>query len=1163
MRIGLGRLAQKSCPNRRKDLPPHFYAFSATKLHYRGTLSRHELDQRCLVLLPRSHASTTTATRLDAAARRSQQGDEAIKTARHADDDVPGTKESVGQLRVRENLKGLKNVAEKEEKKKKKWRRGKEKHYQPDPSTYTSLLDKVVPQNLRAGAHAHSAYSSAASPFEGDTHAFIVDTIRDATNAGIDLLTYLGITQGRWKAVLWLADTLLQNVSSRMLDPRRIATASNIVWGSQGLTLNDLTEQPFSVGTLAHTGTRSLEECTAFPIDPRYSDLASEHKDRTMSIIWSTLGNLIIEGAELPEQESEVVMAAVYQIIAKVHALGLVPDAVYSYTRPHHNSMVQRPPILHLLSSRILTTLSDATWRSHQMDIIEQAVSTGVPLQSLVKDLPGGRFRLKVRPLGPEVWLEFVLWCCVEGGFGTSGTRIISSLQQQTWEPWFAVPWTSQGGSAMSSTVDWDRVRSRHGGSVGLLEGYNREPPFVEMAPRTVSAEVVLSLIETVANSMSIGSSDRWLSRKMANSRWRAQNRIKSRWLGTNVAISKAVPSLMEFLEPHSLPEEYIDYLAVRFLQTGAFDVEKYPQWLERWVEQVSHFRSLETTYTAAPATATFDLHSICEQSEVYAGMLHQAMEAYVDKFDVRNAVAVFNRIQELVDVSKLRSISAFLAATPIQSDRSFDSQEFFTSHTSINSVDFLRSHGQLPLHKLSAFLNLTTDSKLLRIAEWLLYSDDVDEPVIPRRLYDAAGLTVALVRFASVSGDEELLFRLITARKNATMMPSVSLLRSLVDAFLLLHNFREAHRTLNRVRKAKGGGYGVNNLANLAAAIFTLQSRAKDSNSAEVKEKLRQALQLISGMMAGYYDSRSGTYRNNVLAAFRQQIAALLVVLSSIRGSSLSPLAREWQVPNSLNNGTILSTQTFNIVLASIVDTQGSSEGVRLWQLFCASTESQMTNIQDIAFDEYPVEDHFFADDENYDPSSQAVPASDSVTTSGEYVPFVKADNDTPLELNEEDGADAHYMTEASFVSFANSFPVVEDEVEVEVFEDPEPRSLVKADLRTLRIIVRGAIGERRALRRQGADSVLQRKVLDWATFMYRLLGATKKDIEQEIQQAIDENAVSVQQQNLRKANKYRLAAYLRQRRKKESVYEPFRRPKLFLGLSNPAAAEQKAVIV
>jgi hypothetical protein len=989
-----------------------------------------------------------------------------------------------------------------------------------DPDSWSSRLHNIY---LSAGAPSPYQHSPGSQLSDDELHLEILDNITGAEGkrgAGRDILTYMGIEQGRWKAVLWLANTLIENLSTRMLSPRNAECPSNIAWGDDQFSLESLTRRPFSVEAAPHASPRTIEASTTFEPDLKYTVAAADTRDpvlRTMKQIWKSLGCLIIEAADLQEQQSDVTMAVVYQIIAKLHALGLVPDNVYSYESSGHSSMVSRPPILHLLSSRVLTTLSDATWRSHQMEVIEQAVSTGISLQSLVKDLPGGRFRLKVRPLGHEIWLEFVLWCCVEGGFGSTGVALVKQLQQKVENPWFAIPWTSKTGNALSSPIDWERVHSRHGGSVGLIEGYNRERPFVEMAPRTVSAEVVMMLVETMTNSVNTG--------------------VAYRSLRLDGVVMHAIPRLIRFLEPHSLPGEYFDYLAVRILQTGAFDIEQNPSLLEKWSERLSKLRSLESTVEATPATATFEVSSIIQQSEVQVGILHQALEAYVEKFNIRSAITVFNRIQELVDVSKVQSISAFLATTSAYATDSASDHVSFPEARASN-LDFVRSHGQLPLHKLAAFLNLTTDSKLFRIGEWLLSSQEVDEAVIPQRLFDRPALTTALVRYAGASDDEALVASVIGARSRSPLLLSVSLLRSLVDALISFYNFGEASKVLTRLRDAKGGGHSPKNLASSVAAILTLTSRDNGAENVLTDVMLAEAWRIMSWMMNGRYSGRTDTFRVDVLATYRQQLAALFMVMSKVPHPQISSFGRTWMNKYPLSNLTILATDTFNVVLAGVVDTKGAEEGMKLCQFFCDDLSSESSTSKDpVVMDDILAGEDILADDIDYNWAQRPRSAVDRVATSSKYVPFVDS-----LAPGERADSRSEERTEIEKLEFAKAFPVEADEI-----ADPEPEAmlLVRADLRTLRIVVQGALAERRARKEEGSDTSSQLEVLQWAAQFYRRFGTSTEVIEQEIRLPVADSLGGFERQRIRAERKLRLefaaAAAAARNNKLGHVYKQF----------------------
>jgi hypothetical protein len=966
-----------------------------------------------------------------------------------------------------------------------------------NPDTRASRLQNLY---LRAGAPSSNQPGPRLS--DDELHLEILDIMSRAEGrqgAEKEMFTYMGIEQGRWKTVLWLANTLLQNVATRMLVSSNTEYPSNIVWVTDQTSLAQLTQGAFSVEAAPNASLKSVEAITDFELDPTYTVIAADTRDRilrTMEQVWKSVGSLIVEAADQPEVVSDVVMAVVYQIIAKIHTLGLIPDNVYSYETSGYSSMVSRPPILHLLSSRVLTTLSDATWRSHQMEVIEQAISTGISMQSLVKDLPGGRFRLKVRPLGHEIWLEFVLWCCVEGGFGTTGVTLIKRLQRRSGNPWFAVPWTSRAGNAMSSTIDWERVHSRHGGSVGLLEGYNGQPPFVEMIPRTVSAEVVLMLVETVATSLNTGAPGRSLELPRP--------------------LMDAIPRLISFLEPHSLPSEYFDYLTVRMLQTGAIDTQLNPSVLEEWSKRSSKLRSFETTSETMPATATFDMPSIIQQSEAHVGVLHQALEAHVEDFNIRGAIRVFNRVQELVDVSKVQSISTFLANTRNCATAS-DSDVISQPETRLNNLDFVNSHGQLPLHKLAAFLNLTTDSKLFRVGQWLLSSDQVDEAVIPQRLYDQPAIVTALVRYGGASGDQSLVATVIEARKTSLLMPSVSLLRSLADALISLYNFAEAKKVLTRLKSAKGGGYGPKNLANSVAAFLTLASRGNGVGDHLTEMLLADAQQLLSHILGGSYDGRIDPYRLDVVAIYHQQLAALLMVLAQLPDHQLAACGRRWMKKYPLSNSTVLATDTFNVVLAGVVEAKGAAEGLKLCHMFCHDLISESDAVEEhIVMDDAIAEDDILGDDIDYDWSQRPPSTIDRVSTGNEYVPFVE-----------------DFMPEATICSasvseidsgksgFMDAFPVEADET---AEAEDKTRPIVRPDLRTLRIIVQAALVERRALQEEGLDVSSQLEVLLWAAQFYKQLGTSRQGIEQEVRLAITDTAGKSEPQNNWAQRKVRL---------------------------------------
>src|SRR4051812_14743041 len=308
-----------------------------------------------------------------------------------------------------------------------------------NPDAWILLLEQFLPARSTQSSVKPNSYPITSGNSCGDILA-ILHGASSKANTGIDLLTHLGLKLGRWQAALDLVNLLLQNVASKVPSEPGKRHLPGLSW-PRSPSLDELCSAPIHIDRPGYPTKENTAPWDRHNLDPRYLEITSKSQDHTMTQIWKSLGYTIIDAADLEGEEADAAMRFVYRVIAQIHKLGLVPDNVYTYIPPSYTSSVMRPPIMHLLSSRLLTTLSDAVWRAHQDDVIAQAVNSGIGYKELGHDPPGGRFRLKVRPLGPEVWLEFVLWCCVEGGFAMAGAQIIEHLRQRIEKPWSAVNW--------------------------------------------------------------------------------------------------------------------------------------------------------------------------------------------------------------------------------------------------------------------------------------------------------------------------------------------------------------------------------------------------------------------------------------------------------------------------------------------------------------------------------------------------------------------------------------------------------------------------------------------------------------------------------------------------------------------------------------------------
>jgi hypothetical protein len=981
------------------------------------------------------------------------------------------------------------------------------------PDAWILLLERFLPARSTQSSLIPNSYPLRSSNSCGDVLA-ILHGASSKKNAGIDLLTYLGLKLGRWQAALDLVNVLLQNVASKVPSEPRVTHLPGLSW-PRSPSLDELCSAPIHIDMVDNPTKEYTAPWDRHNLDPRYLEITSKSQDHTMTQIWKSLGYIIIDAADLEGEEADAAMRFVYRVIAQIHKLGLVPDNVYTYIPPSYTSSVMRPPIMHLLSSRLLTTLSDAVWRAHQDDAIAEAVSSGIGYKDLGHDPPGGRFRLKVRPLGPEVWLEFVLWCCVDGGFASAGTKIIEHLRQRTDRPWFAVNWmlpvlnSPTASSAQSATIDWSRVQLRTGGTVGRIEGYSAEQPFAVMEPRTISTEVVLALVGSLTNSLNVGVANR----------------------GSSLAkVLSSIKSLMSFLEPHHLPTGYFEHVAVRLHQSGSCDPDRGPDDIQSLAAASRHMRSLEAAEEPVTAAVSFGLESIATHSEFVNGLFHQSLEAFVNLGDVRRALDVFAEIQQLMDSSKLRSISIFL------STRRQPSRGYFSSRAVTVDDDFVVSHGQLPLYKLAAFLDLITDSRLVRLGNWLLYSEDIDGPLVPESSYATPCIAPALIRFAAVSQDHELVKKVMAASHDRPLLPSVTLFRALANTHAAFSQYRLVHRVLRRLRKAKAGGFMPENFASLAACFLSLEIRTVGREGSIVQMQVLEARNIMDKLLQGFYNGNAGVYRGSQRTLIQQQLASILRILECIPHTSLSDLARSWRSQVDSGNGFNLYTADFNILLAAIVETKGANIGRMIWDLFCVDPRER--------FDENRAHlDSYFMpglieDGENEWEHDRFLRKKDDMPPAMRgyrHIPVVEVDelpvnevedtanetfaSDTGYEEAEEEQAAPRSDESIRFEFELNYTTTVHPLVRITSDSDSTDSSLatpniinpvVKPNLRTLRFIVRGALNERRTRQALEQDTSEQQEILAWSKQFFRAFGIRGKAIQEEIQSFMDEDEQS-----------------------------------------------------
>ncbi|KAH0848318.1 hypothetical protein FOPE_02186 [Fonsecaea pedrosoi] len=984
---------------------------------------------------------------------------------------------------------------------------------QRSPEDWVAEMERFLPPHL---SWPDDLASPTIIPPEVNVEDVLRTLIMARDQSDVDVLGFMVLRQRRHKAVVHLVEILLKDVALAANEPFKDELPSNIDWPAG--SFKKLDGAPVELERTLHVSRRPLGTSQQ-SLECSFSEKSQEI---TMEFTWSLLADLVLASTKRPSDEGKQIMDTVHQILALIHKLGLVPATIYTYSLPQGTTTMQQSPILHLLHSRILSTLSDAVWLSHRVEVTARAGKSESSQWNIFREPPPGPLRSRKRELGPEVWLEFILWCCVEAGLAATGARIIQSLQTDTRAPWQAIHWPDN----QVPSTDWDQQFHR-----GKLQreagGYYGEQLEGDTPRKFISTEVVLAVADCLINT---------LDGSLTNAK------------ASVMKIQDDIKDLISFAGPHGLAPAYFDYVAVRLLQTeNLYDIHKVDS-LRKLASTISVLRDLHNVDQNHRQSPALDFESILDRSELHAGILHQALQACVEANLVRKAVDTFTEIQKMVDGNKLEAIGEFLSLSLSPGDG------FFTSRHGKGRSEFLNTYGQLPTHKLPPFLDLVTNAKLFGLGDWLLFSEDVDGALLPASTWGKPSVMAAIIRYASAKNDPLLVRHVYNISRRSDRKLTVSVLRALVVYHINSCDWTNAVLNLRDLRRAEGGGYSPKIVASLAAKILNLEVDPVAMQQEDAESDLSQALMLLCNILDGTYDSPPASFRIDQKKTFRQQVGYLLRLLENVTDSELTDTATRFKSRFPVSNEPNLLTDTFNVVFGAIVETKGVLEGRNMWHLFCKDPRDYATSSLVVDGQDFTYEDHARNNDydEYFDESLSDAPndlihvgehVEDNSSSMMRTVEPLSISNAThhagiqvavvsPASLNinaalprNESGWESNqYSSESGTGSGDTDIPIEMSDTGV----DPtQLNPIVVPNMRTLQILVRGALSEIQARKERKRGHTDLDAVLRWAEQFYGAFNLAREDIETEFRLS------EVVPRKLKIATKHRRAAHRTTREK------------------------------
>ncbi|EME88752.1 uncharacterized protein MYCFIDRAFT_80126 [Pseudocercospora fijiensis CIRAD86] len=774
---------------------------------------------------------------------------------------------------------------------------------------WAALIDGALPPHLRDPQVTPPA--STLSAGEVAEILWAAQYPRNRDDEAFDILYHLGIHQNRWNAVVWLIKKLVDKFPARHGRSPKYAHMSS-AWQSADRSLADLTDRmtngPVNVelpGVSPGPGSSrrpTLDELTVTKENTMPLEVIAHN---ALGQVWRTLGAMT-QACTGSEIRSEVL-----EIIAYLHHQEVMPMSIYQANANPDKSTIQQPPLLPLLSSRILTSLSDAAWRAHQKLVIEEAKATGSEFSSLRPELLGSAYRVNVAGLRPEVWMELILWSCLHGGWIRQGVEILQALvKSRQWKPLSWAQYEKQlPPEAATTSKEWSAweylFKTRSTSSM------DAPPEPKQSIERTISGELVSAYIDAVATSADVGVGTRGMQidevvTVLAELKWFLLQSRQNLSFGTWESV------IIRLLELGSITPEHDHVLlrsAIYSSAGGGFGQSLY-------------------------GSNTNDLPAyVLDGTAASLGLLHRSLRGQISANNLESALEVFSMIQKLTDLDKSRSVTTFFGTDrenllgknikppkPASSlFRSLQQHGLFTSN--LSSIDYPTFNVQIPPNILGPFLELVCDAEAFDFGHWLLYSTDIDGPVIPVSLYDDPFVQPGIVRLAAETDDKVLLENLKQLKLSRRSM------RSIISTQFRMYRWDAATRVLSHLATTRGSKWDMTNLAQLIRHVLVL-ARQSESGDPESQQHLDRAKHIMTDMLALRYHGWSTIEQERLIPM--QSVLTVLAAVDQSWARFCSGI-RVYRGHHDLH----LETRDFNIILDGVVKAYGSRAGRHLLDIF------------------------------------------------------------------------------------------------------------------------------------------------------------------------------------------------------------------------------------
>ena len=796
----------------------------------------------------------------------------------------------------------------------------------PKPSTkdeWVELLDPYLPAELRS-----KSWIENLAAFEGVRSIHDMPMLLQKASSAFaahGLLSHLVLIRGRLEAFLWLVKALLESKQEAKTSPRTVQSTSP--WQFKGnIPFDALTSYPIRPESILPGPYDSDEPFRSFSeSDSRNrishspdsysrfsgSAMSSTEFKNALGHVWECLGHMVLEAAGKDQEEEMKLMSYVYQVIAWMHTKDVVSPLIYQYDSDDIPAPVRKSPLLHLTSARIMATASESMWKVNERNIIgdEAIITAAHTLRD--QQLSEADFVQHVRPLGPEIWLEFILWSCLHDNYLTEAAKLILHASRAKGRAgsrgWKAIGWQDiqEAVSKMSKDSDKQRARSWFARIASAIEGYSEERPLVSLPEYTISKEVVAVVLDGLLGAASGVDQEHASGLKL----WPCAEACKA-------VLGKRDDSEFDLLFWNSILIRYFD------MTVGFADPKLTAMMQAVQLAQRCHKASMALREKASQNVTS---QLALQQSSPINSVMVRVLDEYIQQKDVDGALRVFQKLQHMIETGFGMGSKDDLDEGR---DRDLDIVRDVKGRTSV----FGKLVKFIPIRTLAALIDLLTAAKRYDVCRSILSSTDNDIILIPSKALESPVLQPALMRYATAAPDLDVLSAVTRKLYKNRNEPDQKALQALLHGQIAVGKWKNSLDLLGYLSARSRDLVGPKETMIVAGTVLLAEATDPTTGASPHPSRGREVLDLI---MSGSYLARPNPSQLPDYTPYRH-LAQTWRILSSAPGRLAVPLPF-WITQNTKMQAPIaIDAEAFNTFLEALIEVYGVHLGKMMFDKWC-----------------------------------------------------------------------------------------------------------------------------------------------------------------------------------------------------------------------------------